>query len=34
MAWLLPLWVWRSTHHMKAAIRITRMMFGSSTLIR
>src|SRR5947209_12666069 len=34
MAWLLPLWVWRSTHHMKAAISTTRMMFGSSTLSR
>src|SRR5207245_1184013 len=34
IAWLLPLCVWRSTHHMNAAIRTTRMMFGSSTLSR
>src|SRR5438874_528787 len=34
IAWLLPLWVCLSTHHMKAAIRTTRMMFGSRTLSR
>ena len=34
IAWLLPLWVCLSTHHMKAAIRTTRMMFGRRTLSR
>ena len=34
IAWLLPLCVWRSTHHMKAAIKTTRMMLGTSTLSR
>ena len=34
IAWLLPLWVCRSTYHMKPPINTTRMMFGSRTLSR